>query len=437
MSEYATLSLDLKPPLWVPLRFFFTAPLFGIVACVVFLIYGPDAMVSRWTTATLAVTHLFTLGYLSMVMMGALSQLLPVLIGSPIARPALVGSIVHGLLILGVCALVVGFLTGSRISMQLAVLILAAVFLIFTSIMIWCLVKAPKRDDSVLIGVVLAVVALVESVFFGLNLATERAWIAADIVPASWTVAHFTLGLIGWVNFLLISIAYVVVPLFQGTPQYPKKLKRWLHLYLLVNIGLWLYYVLSTMTAWEDKTTLRAVFSSTLATGLGLFAVVTLYLQMRRQTKQWDITVYYWRLAMIALLSCVFLWIFSRFNPQLQIWPRFDYLLGVTFIGVFGVSAINGMLYKIVPFLVWLHLQDVNRKNVPLRKLKAIIENDNERRQFSLHLSALILFIAAAIKPEWFLYPAATLFILSFIYLLVNLYSAIQYYQTTKLELSK
>ncbi len=436
-QKQATLSLYLTPPMWVPLRFFITAPIFGIVACLIFVIYGPDAMASRWTTATLAITHLFTLGYLSMAIMGALNQLLPVLMGSPITRPAIFSSTVHVLLILGVCALAAGFLSGNRLSMQLAVFLLATVFMIFSPTVIWRLIKAPVHHEVVLIGVFLAVISLLESIFFGLNLAAQRAWIAVDIVPISWTTTHVTLGLIGWVNFILISIAYIVVPLFQGTAQYPKNVKRWLHFYLLLNMGLWLSYVLSPMFLGATNNTLDSLFSSMLAIGLGLFAITTLVLQKHRPHRQWDVTVYYWRLAMLALLSCAIVWILSLFIPQLHAWSRFDYVMGVTFIGVFAVSAINGMLYKIVPFLVWLHLQNINTNNTKLKKMGAIIQNKSEGRQFLLHLSAVLLFVGAAIKPHWFLYPAALLFILSCLQLQINIFSAIRYYQTTKITLTE
>ena len=68
----AQLSLDQAPPFSVPLRFFVTAPLFAIAAALVLLWYGPAALDSRWTPAVLAITHLMTLGFVVMVMSGAL-----------------------------------------------------------------------------------------------------------------------------------------------------------------------------------------------------------------------------------------------------------------------------------------------------------------------------------------------------------------------------
>src|SRR5512139_3650333 len=92
--SYNALSLSQAPPLSVPVRYFLTAPLFAAAAGLVVLLF-PEALLSRWTPATLAATHLLTLGFLAMTMFGALQQLLPVLTGSTIPRPRLFSAVIH------------------------------------------------------------------------------------------------------------------------------------------------------------------------------------------------------------------------------------------------------------------------------------------------------------------------------------------------------
>ncbi|NOR73087.1 MAG: hypothetical protein GQ467_04370, partial [Mariprofundaceae bacterium] len=60
MSATAGLSLDQAPPLSVPLRFFLTAPLFGIAAALRMLTGGPVIFASRWSPSMFALTHLIT-----------------------------------------------------------------------------------------------------------------------------------------------------------------------------------------------------------------------------------------------------------------------------------------------------------------------------------------------------------------------------------------
>ncbi len=64
------LSYDQGPPFGAPLRYFLVAPLFILLAACLG-IFMPDWLTTRWSPVSLALTHLITLGYLAMVMLGA------------------------------------------------------------------------------------------------------------------------------------------------------------------------------------------------------------------------------------------------------------------------------------------------------------------------------------------------------------------------------
>src|SRR3546814_18024726 len=72
------LSYERTPPLSGPLRFLLSAPIFLFLAGALLLWQGPLVLTSSWTPVTLAFTHLLTLGFLTMAMIGALLQILPV-----------------------------------------------------------------------------------------------------------------------------------------------------------------------------------------------------------------------------------------------------------------------------------------------------------------------------------------------------------------------
>ena len=82
-------------------------------------------------------------------------------------------------------------------------------------------------------------------------------------------------------------------------------------------------------------------------------------------------------------------------------------LLGILLIFGFAVAVINGMLYKIVPFLAWFHLQAelLGRAKVPT--MKQLLPEAHIRRQWWVYLATLLLLLAAAIHPPVFTYPAA------------------------------
>ena len=104
-------------------------------------------------------------------------------------------------------------------------------------------------------------------------------------------------------------------------------------------------------------------------------------------------------------------------------------LLGVLFIGGFAVSVVNGMLYKIVPFLAWFHLQaqlDARAGTIP--NMKQMIAEPWIRAQFHTHVTACTLLAAAVIWPQHLAIPAAIAIGLSALLLEVNLLSAVRRY---------
>ena len=80
------LAYEDTPPLSAPLRFFLTAPVFGLIAGLV-LIFDGELLGSRWTPGALAVVHLIAAGFMLQVMLGALLQILPVVAGAAFPAP--------------------------------------------------------------------------------------------------------------------------------------------------------------------------------------------------------------------------------------------------------------------------------------------------------------------------------------------------------------
>ena len=67
------LSLDQAPSEDIPLRFFISAPIFGILAGLMVLLKGNLLFSNTWMPEMVALTHLLTLGWMGSVMFGALS----------------------------------------------------------------------------------------------------------------------------------------------------------------------------------------------------------------------------------------------------------------------------------------------------------------------------------------------------------------------------
>jgi len=422
-------ALEQAPPISVPFRFFLSLPLFGLTAAVILIAVGPEALFLRWTPVTIALTHLMTLGFVTIAMVGAMLQMMPVVAGSPTWRPRLVSTVVHSLLCLGVVSLVGGFWLDHTGLLWFALSILAVGLIIFIATITLGLMRSRVCSPTVT-GMRMAIVSLAITLALGLRIGADHIWQFQPDVIHLWTNAHLAWALIGWVGLLVISVAYEVVPMFQLTPPYPAWMQRWLSKLTIAALILWTGGYLLAMPGW-----LLTLLGLCIAAALICFAVTTLYLQGHRRRRRSDATMSFWRIGMLSLLASVCLWVSGQFLPALAAWPHYNLLLGITYIVGFAVSVINGMLYKIVPFLVWFHLQSRHIGQTGLPTVKEIIPDRRKHRQMLFHLSALLLLAAAAVWPEWFTHAAGILFALSFLLLAFNLFAAGRIYIQTKASL--
>jgi hypothetical protein len=416
MSQPAGLSFEQAPPFSLPLRFFLTAPLF-LLAAALLIVLSPDALASRWTPQALALTHALTLGFLAMVMLGALMQMLPVVAGSPLPAPRLVACGSHVSLLLGTAALMAGFLTAEPAAYGLGAVLLGAGFAVFVAAATPSLARAVA--GVTVNGIRFAVVGLAITTLLGLALALLRAgWWAPPAVESA-IAAHVSFGLIGWVLLLVIGVAYQVVPMFQLTPSYPPRLSRWL------AGALFALLLLHAVAPWLPHVAARLV-DAALAAGILLFAVATLRLQSRRRRKLPDVTLDYWRLGMASLIACVAVWLVGQAWPTWADNDAYPLQLGVLFIGGFAVSVVSGMLYKIVPFLAWFHLQSqLQARAGSIPTMKDMIAEGWMRRQFRLHLIACVLLVGVPFWPQLGI-AAGSVLAVSALLLWGNLWSAVR-----------
>lgn len=425
MSLQPGLSFDQAPPILVPFRFFLSAPLFGLLAALLALWYGPSLMDSRWQPSVLALTHLMTLGFLGLAMVGAMMQMLPVVAGSPVAHPVGVARAIHVLLLPGILLLVGGFLLGTYWPMRLAMLLLGAGFLVFVAAVGLSLLRASSANPTV-VGMRVAVAALVATATLGLTLASNYGWDWWLINRVQLTNLHLTWGLLGWVGLLVVGVSYQVVPMFQLTPAYPKPLTRWLSLALFGLLLLWSATLLLPDEEMQDRTALATGLAA--AGGFAVFAATTLRLQLQRRRKQSDVTLLFWRFGMACLLLALALGIGGQMVPTLAKAQSDNFMLAFLLIAGFAVSVVNGMLYKIVPFLIWFHLQSQLMGVAKVPNMKQIMPEPGMRRQMWLHFAAVPVLALSALWPP-LIYLAALLFGASMIWLEFNLLSAFRIYR--------
>lgn len=417
------LSLEQAPPISVPFRFFLSAPLFLLLAALLLLVSGPQVLLSRWTPALLALTHLITLGFLSMIMIGALMQQLPVVAGAPMRRQLLVAWMVHIPLLAGTLMLVSGLLYSQTALLRLAIFPLGLAFSSFLVAAAGSL-SASQVHHATTRAMRFAGMSLALAAGLGITLAGTLG--GYFNLPLNELVGlHVGWGLLGWVGLLVMGVAYQVVPMFQLTPAYPARLTRWLggSVFLLLCGWSLAPQLPLPLATWGTSLT-----AAGLAIGFALFAGTTLYLHKKRRRKLVDVTLRFWRTGMLSLLAAIALWTTAHLTSAIADDPRYPIALGILFMFGFAISVVIGMLYKIVPFLVWLHLQSRLPRDKPAPNMKQIIPDHGSRRHWWMHMATLLLLLGSMAWPQ-LVYPAGLSLGLASCMLWLNLLAATRLYR--------
>jgi hypothetical protein len=382
MMQLTGLSLDNVPPIDTPLRFFLIAPAFGILAGSLLIGY-PELLTNRFLPATLAFTHLLTLGFGTMVMLGALFQVLPVVSNRAIPGDRAIAPWVRQGVAWGTLALAAGFLTSRGWLFGLAALLLVSGLGLFVVAFGAGLVRARPAGETTVALRLAALFLLVTLVLGGIQL-TLHLWPALGLYHPHQTLLHAFAGGFGWVLLLVMGVSFQVIPMFHVAPAFP----RW------VCRGLPLVVFAAGATVLLTGNRVAAIALALALTASVLYAVVALKVLMARKRKLVDYTVRFWQLGLSQLIAASLLALVLSVTDVHPWRAQAELLLGLVFGVGFVLSVMLGMLQKIVPFLIYLHLQRMTLTNpqamtLKLPHMKALIPTERSGWQFRVQLLLL------------------------------------------------
>ena len=215
------LSLDQAPPISVPLRFFITAPLFGILIGIVFLLFPSEILGNRYSDVAIGVVHLFTLGILSMIIFGAMQQMMPVLSGAVIKKPVLFANVVHIGLVLGTLLFSSSFIFDIPYLLHGAVLLLGISFLTFFIVVILLLMKVKFLTATVKAMKLFSYAGLI-TVILGLIIANNHIQDSIGLYHYAFVNSHLLFGIFGFAVLLIMGVSFQVIPMFYVAKDFPK-----------------------------------------------------------------------------------------------------------------------------------------------------------------------------------------------------------------------
>jgi hypothetical protein len=373
------------PATTLPLRFMM-AGLLALSGSVVMLVVRPTLLTTyHYNQYVIAVTHLLVLGWISSAVMGAMYQLVPVALETKLysERLARWQFVFH---LIGFSGMVWMFWTWNLKQVGHFGSVFTAGVLLFVYNIGRTLLRAP-RWNVIATGVTSALVWLGLAVCAGLAIAAGKCTYesASTLSPASFVgglvhalrsvagfMAHFDqlgamhahahLAALGVFVMLIVGISYKLVPMF--TLSELQNSRRALVSVVLLNAGL-----LGSILTILLRNPWKFGFGLVVVAGLALYGreMQAILRARKRRTLDWGLTYFLTAVGLLAplsLLALVLSWPTLRLNPftgQLENAYGFLGLLGVV------SFAIVGMLYKILPFLVWYrsYSPHIGRSKVP------------------------------------------------------------------------
>ena len=402
------LSLDQAPPISVPFRFFLTAPIFGVVISFVLFFTPFSESSNQYSHFAIGLVHLFTLGILSMIIFGAMQQMMPVLAGAIIKKPRFFANVVHTSLVFGTLFLSFSFILELRNLLFIGATFLAIAFLTFFIMSIKLLFNVKFLTSTVKAMRLFSLAGLI-TLFLGLYLANSHINLTFDENYYSVVFLHILFALFGFALLLIMGVSFQVIPMFYVALDFPKFVQNKMPLILFI-----LLFVSAVFLYLDINFFILKIIFATLIISFCFYGLKSLN---NRRRPVFDATLWYWKFSLSSLIISMIIWIFNLFES--------NYILAIVFAFGFLYSLLQGMVYKIIPFLSWFHLSSKGYFKLPT--IREFIDEKYIKIHFFVHFISIVFFILSYFENN-LIYSASILFLISNILFFINCLNAVKKY---------
>lgn len=364
-----------------------------VAECLMVSGYGfPAAAISA--PETLILVHLVTIGWLSMLLCGALFQFVPVLVARPLYSnflplPALL------CLIAGLAALIGGFLQlAGRLSLQMPCFSVAAGLLgTGFALVLWtlgCTLWAARPLTLPARFVVVGLLSVTATVVLGIIFALVFAGVATSPPFSDLTTRglplHIIAGLGGWMTFTAMGVSYRLLAMFMLAPELDGPGTRWGYylggVALAVAVGGGVAAILLHLN-------MTGIMLAAASAGLGCFAlyardILWLYRERKRRkielnSRMAAVALVYLGVSVAMLVACAAFGVLARYSGALLFLIGFGWLSGLAL----------AKLYKIVAFLTWLESYGPVLGRVPTPRVQDLVVERRANKWFLLYFIAV------------------------------------------------
>jgi hypothetical protein len=376
-----SVSQDFAPPFKLISPFFIIGSLFYLLS-VIFLFFFSVENLSMLDTKILSFVHLFLLGFVMMIIFGAMAQLVPVVLEVGHFGVELFYAI-WPLLGIGTIMMALGFFSYPMLLPFGGVVVLIAMMIFVMEIFLT--IKKVKKFNLVISSILISNIFLFLGIIFGLVMSLGYAGMISIDINALLK-GHVFLVIAGYIIITVMGLSLVLLPMFGLSHGFSKKP-------LEISMTIISLSVLSVMIS-SLSGIVFLEYAGYMLAALGLFVyfyfINTIY--KTRARKEIDVYAKSLIFAYFSLITSLILglsYLVVGYEPLLltSAWMMF-----------FGFFAfvITGHMYKIVPFLVWFERFSplVGKQKVPM--LADMLPAKSSSAQF-LFCALGVLVVAAAL----------------------------------------
>jgi hypothetical protein len=403
MNNQISIAGIYSPPFRIVAKYFVAAILAFIIFNFMLVLNYKNFNGHHFQPKILSINHILTLGFITMVIFGAMFQLVPVVLEVKLFS-TLLAEIQFWIYTAGCVLLTYKFyFFTSKLSFELPAILLATGMTIFTVNIVASMIKVKKWNIT---GTYLssALFWLLITALAGYLLSKNLDTPFIKINHLQYLKLHAITAFIGWVSMVVMGVSFKLIPMFTLSHGYKITLAKWA--FILINIGL---LGINWIMHYPDTKFWNLIFGLLIFTGFVLYLIQIFIIFQKRIRKKLDIGLKFSVFAFI-MMSVSTLLNFSFLFFEYESIKNLTLTYG--FIVLFGYISflIVGQMYKIVPFLVWYHKYS---SKVGLEKTPMLKDMFNEKLaqvQFYLMIAGLFILIPSLLIDLQFLVLIAFLF---------------------------
>ena len=296
-----------------------------------------------------AITHMAVLGWGTMIVFGALYQLIPVVFETRLYSEKL------ALVTFWSSAASIGLLTFAFWTASYYDVLPVAASAMFLSLLMFVVNvmlsyknSAKKNSSSRL--VIASVFWLMITELVGTLIALNFRYQFFSEVHLHYLKIHATMGLLGWFLMLIIGVSSVLIPMFLIAHKL--NFKKLDYAFYLINAGLLLFFINRFYIHWP----VDILFWLLIVSGVGFYLSFVAEVYRKRMRRVLDIGMKHTMISLLTMIIPVLISLIVISGIQMETTLIYSVITLYGFSIIFGLitTVILGQTFKTLPFIIWL-----------------------------------------------------------------------------------